>query len=48
MAKNMKHNFAIVDALAEIARRKNVTPAQLCIAWVASLGKHVIPLPGSS
>ncbi|KAJ8597951.1 Aldo/keto reductase [Rhizopogon salebrosus TDB-379] len=45
---NMKHNFAIVDALAEIARRKNVTPAQLSIAWVASLGKHVIPLPGSS
>jgi len=45
---NMKHNFAIVDALAEIARRKNVTPAQLCLAWVASLGKHIIPLPGSS
>ncbi|KAG2147084.1 NADP-dependent oxidoreductase domain-containing protein, partial [Suillus cothurnatus] len=38
---NFKHNFAIVDA-------KNVTSAQLSIAWVASLGKHVIPLPGSS
>ncbi|KAG1742959.1 NADP-dependent oxidoreductase domain-containing protein, partial [Suillus occidentalis] len=41
-------NFAIVDALTAIARSKNVTSAQLSIAWVASLGKHVIPLPGSS
>lgn len=45
---NFKHNFAIVDALTAIARSKNVTSAQLSVAWVASLGKHVIPLPGSS
>lgn len=45
---NFKHNFAIVDALTAIARSKQVTSAQLSIAWVASLGKHVIPLPGSS
>ncbi|KAG2367526.1 NADP-dependent oxidoreductase domain-containing protein [Suillus spraguei] len=45
---NFKYNFAIVDALTAIARSKNVTSAQLSIAWVASLGKHVIPLPGSS
>ncbi|KAG0705892.1 NADP-dependent oxidoreductase domain-containing protein [Suillus ampliporus] len=45
---NFKSNFAIVDALTAIAKRKNVTSAQLSIAWVASLGKHVIPLPGSS
>ncbi|KAG1905976.1 NADP-dependent oxidoreductase domain-containing protein [Suillus fuscotomentosus] len=45
---NFKHNFAIVDALTAIARSKNVTSAQLSIAWVASLAKHVIPLPGSS
>jgi pyridoxine 4-dehydrogenase len=25
-----------------------VTPAQLAISWVAQLGPHVIPLPGSS
>ncbi|KAG1891275.1 Aldo/keto reductase [Suillus subluteus] len=46
--QNFKHNFAIVDALTAIAKSKNVTSAQLSIAWVASLGKHVIPLPGSS
>ncbi|KAI0079967.1 aldo/keto reductase [Panus rudis PR-1116 ss-1] len=43
-----KANYAIVDALKGIAEKKKVTPAQLCIAWVGSLGKKVIPLPGSS
>ncbi|KAH7915005.1 NADP-dependent oxidoreductase domain-containing protein [Hygrophoropsis aurantiaca] len=46
--ENMKHNMAIVDGLTAIAKRKGITAAQLCIAWVASLGDHVIPLPGSS
>ncbi|KAH7923876.1 Aldo/keto reductase [Leucogyrophana mollusca] len=46
--ENMKHNMAIVDGLSAIAKRKGITPAQLCIAWVSSLGDHVIPLPGSS
>ncbi|KAF8557518.1 Aldo/keto reductase [Imleria badia] len=45
---SMKYNFAIVDALTEVAKKHNVTPAQLCIAWVSSLGPHVIPIPGSS
>jgi len=46
--ENLRHNFAIVDALTALAKKKNITPAQLCIAWVSSLGPHVIPLPGSS
>ncbi|KAI0061091.1 aldo/keto reductase [Artomyces pyxidatus] len=46
--ENMRHNFAIVDALKAIADKKGITPAQLSIAWVSSLGPHVIPLPGSS
>jgi len=41
-------NFALVDALKAIAQKKNVAPSQLAIAWVSSLGQHVIPLPGSS
>ncbi|KAN0088007.1 NADP-dependent oxidoreductase domain containing protein [Tylopilus felleus] len=45
---NLRHNFAIVDKLTELAKKKNITPAQLAIAWVSSLGPHVIPLPGSS
>ncbi|TDL26314.1 aldo/keto reductase [Rickenella mellea] len=46
--ENLKHNLTIVDALKAIAERHKVTPAQLSIAWVSSLGKHVIPIPGSS
>ena len=46
--QNLKHNFAIVDALTEIATRKGITPAQLSIAWVSARGPHVVPLPGSS
>ena len=46
--QNLKHNFAIVDALSKIATRKGITPAQLSIAWVSALGPHVVPLPGSS
>ena len=42
-----KHNFTLVDRIRAIADKKGVTPAQLCIAWVASLGPKVIPLPGS-
>ncbi|KAH9972578.1 aldo/keto reductase [Lactifluus volemus] len=45
---NLKHNFVIVDALTAIATRKGITAAQLSIAWVASRGPHVVPLPGSS
>jgi len=41
-------NQKFVDVLTQIAKRKGITNAQLCIAWVASLGDHVIPLPGSS
>jgi len=44
----MKHNFALVESLGAIAEKKGISTAQLCIAWVAALGPHVIPLPGSS
>ncbi|OCH95019.1 aldo/keto reductase [Obba rivulosa] len=45
--ENFKWNLKLVDELKAIAE-KNITPAQLCIAWVSSLGPHVLPLPGSS
>lgn len=43
-----KHNLALVDALKTIADKKGVPVASLTIAWVSSLGSHVVPLPGSS
>jgi len=46
--ENFDHNMKLANALKEIAEKKGITAAQLCIAWVASLGDHVMPLPGSS
>ncbi|KAJ4475004.1 aldo/keto reductase [Lentinula aciculospora] len=46
--ENFNTNLAIVEGLKAIATKKAITPAQLCIAWVASLGPTIIPLPGSS
>jgi len=46
--EHMKHNVAIVEVLDAMAKNKGITVAQLCIAWVASQGPSVIPLPGSS
>lgn len=43
-----KHNMALVDALKAVAAKKGITPAALSLAWVASLGPKVIPIPGSS
>ena len=44
----LKHNLAFVDALKELADKKNVSVATLTLAWVANPGPKVIPLPGSS
>ncbi|KAF9064030.1 aldo/keto reductase [Rhodocollybia butyracea] len=46
--ENFKSNWGIVEGLQSVAAKKGVTPAQLSIAWVASLGPHLLPLPGSS
>ncbi|KAA1473991.1 aldo/keto reductase [Dentipellis sp. KUC8613] len=43
-----KEGHAITDVLNEVAKRNNITLAQACIAWVASRGDHMIPIPGSS
>jgi len=41
-------NEKVVDIIKGLATKRGITPAQLCIAWVAALGPHVIPIPGSS
>ncbi|KZT60396.1 Aldo/keto reductase [Calocera cornea HHB12733] len=46
--KNFENNLKLAGALQGIATARGITPAQLCIAWVSSLGPHVIPIPGSS
>ena len=35
-------------AFAEVAAEHDVSPQQVCIAWMLAKGKHVIPIPGAS
>lgn len=44
---NLEANNKQVDLIAEIAREKHVTPAQLALAWVLNQGDFIIPIPGA-
>ena len=41
-ADNIGHNMQIAKQLAELARAKGVTPAQLAIAWVLAKGDDIL------
>ncbi|MGB3372843.1 MAG: aldo/keto reductase, partial [Rhodococcus sp. (in: high G+C Gram-positive bacteria)] len=43
-----QQNRAIVDAVAEVARRHETTSAAIALAWVLAQGPHVIPIPGTT
>ncbi|MHB8059892.1 MAG: aldo/keto reductase [Gaiellaceae bacterium] len=45
---NIEINLKLVDRVAEIAAEKNVTPAQLALAWVLAQGDDVVPIPGTT
>jgi aryl-alcohol dehydrogenase-like predicted oxidoreductase len=36
------------DAFAEVARKHDVSPQQVCLAWELSLSDAVVPIPGAS
>jgi aryl-alcohol dehydrogenase-like predicted oxidoreductase len=44
---NAAVNLALVEALRKVATAKNVSVAQLAIAWVAQRGDDIIPLIGA-
>ena len=33
--------------MAEIAEEKEITPAQLALAWVLAQGEDIVPIPGT-
>lgn len=37
----------MVEKLAEIAKKKNITPGQLTLAWLLAQGDDIIPIPGT-
>jgi len=45
--ENLERNFALVEALRSIAEAKNVTIAQIAIAWVLAQGPDIVPLVGA-
>lgn len=44
---NLEQNASLVQQLSEISRRKQCTPAQLCLAWVLAQGQDIVPIPGT-
>jgi aryl-alcohol dehydrogenase-like predicted oxidoreductase len=44
---NLKRNEALVKKLAEIAKTRGITVAQLAIAWVLGRGDDIVPLVGA-
>ncbi|MFE9453715.1 aldo/keto reductase [Streptomyces sp. NPDC006739] len=44
---NIQANVRLADKVKEIAAEKDVTPAQLAIAWVLAQGEDLVPIPGT-
>jgi aryl-alcohol dehydrogenase-like predicted oxidoreductase len=45
--ENLEANLALAAKVAEIAEEKEVTPAQLALAWVLAQGEDLVPIPGT-
>ncbi|MDN3265347.1 aldo/keto reductase [Streptomyces sp. CSDS2] len=44
---NLAANLRLAEKVKEIAAAKDVTPAQLAIAWVLAQGEDLVPIPGT-
>ncbi|MFD3585532.1 aldo/keto reductase [Streptomyces sp. NPDC058683] len=44
---NLEANLRLADKVKEIAAEKDVTPAQLALAWVLAQDDHIVPIPGT-
>lgn len=46
--ENRRANQAVVDQLGSIAGQKNVTPAQIALAWLLAQKPWIVPIPGTT
>ncbi|MDC7223781.1 MAG: aldo/keto reductase [Spirochaetales bacterium] len=46
-AENYEENMKLVSRLKERGEARNISPAQLALAWVLSRGDRIIPIPGT-
>ena len=44
----MKANLRLVDLVCSIAARKQVTPAQIALAWLLAQKPWIVPIPGTT
>lgn len=44
--QNMPKNLAIVDAIAQVAKERGVSNAQIALAWLLAQGDDIVPIPG--
>jgi aryl-alcohol dehydrogenase-like predicted oxidoreductase len=45
--ENLQRNLDLVATVERLAAEKEVTPAQLALAWVLSQGEDIVPIPGT-
>lgn len=46
-AEAIPTNRRVADVIAELARQKGCSPAQLSLAWLLSKGPDIVPIPGT-
>lgn len=42
----IRANMPVVELLAKVAKRKNVTPVQIALAWLLAQKPFIVPIPG--
>ncbi len=48
VGENFHKNLDLVEAVRAIASERDVTPAQLALAWLLHQGEHVVTIPGTT
>src|SRR5262249_5492800 len=46
--ENRKANMAVVELLTRLAAKKQVTPAQVALAWLLAQKPWIVPIPGTT
>jgi aryl-alcohol dehydrogenase-like predicted oxidoreductase len=46
--ENIAANLVFVNLITDVARRENVTPAQVAIAWILAQKPWIVPIPGTT
>jgi len=47
-AENREANQTVVDLVAEFAKQKKATPAQVALAWILAQKPWMVPIPGTT